>query len=213
MAQNINLKELEKKAWRSTFEDGLFDIYLGILFFGIGTGSAFGLIFGQWYNYLFIFLIMGVSIIILTLGKNYITVPRVGFVKFGKQRKIRKAKIMLVLIINIIFLLAIWYLLTTPQGGLKYELPFNAFSGLFIGLLMMIPLWAVAYLLQFNRLFYHAILIGLTPFATDLLELFMNNILSIILAYAIMDGIIVITGVVFLFRFLKKYPLPKGEVE
>jgi len=31
MTQNINLKELEKKAWASTFEDGIMDIGIGLI--------------------------------------------------------------------------------------------------------------------------------------------------------------------------------------
>ena len=37
MTEPLNLKEIEKKAWRSTFEDGLWDIYLGSLFFIMGV--------------------------------------------------------------------------------------------------------------------------------------------------------------------------------
>jgi hypothetical protein len=32
VSKSINLKELERKAWRSVFQDGLWDIYLGLLF-------------------------------------------------------------------------------------------------------------------------------------------------------------------------------------
>jgi len=31
MTQNINLKELEKKAWTSTFQDGIIDIGIGLI--------------------------------------------------------------------------------------------------------------------------------------------------------------------------------------
>ena len=36
MTQNINLKALEKKAWRSVFQDGLWDIFLGLLLMAFG---------------------------------------------------------------------------------------------------------------------------------------------------------------------------------
>lgn len=209
MGEAINLKDLEKKAWRSTFEDGLIDIYLGVMFFGVGTGSAFEVIFGEFYNYIFMFLMVGLGIIILALGKKYITIPRVGFVKFGKQRKVRKAKSVLVLLINFVFLLTLWVVMGVSPGSLKLEPPLG---GLIVGLFMIIPLWAVAYFIQFKRLYFHAVLIGLTPFVTDVLEFFTNNVLSIILSFGILDSIIIATGVVFLVRFLKKYPIPKEEV-
>ena len=36
MSDYIDLKKLERKAFTSIFQDGFFDIYLGILFIGIG---------------------------------------------------------------------------------------------------------------------------------------------------------------------------------
>ena len=39
MTQNINLKALEKKAWRSVFQDGLWDIFLGLLLMAFGLSA------------------------------------------------------------------------------------------------------------------------------------------------------------------------------
>ena len=36
MTEKVDLRELEKKAWKSTFQDGLWDIYIGLLFMGMG---------------------------------------------------------------------------------------------------------------------------------------------------------------------------------
>lgn len=36
MTEKVDLRELEKKAWKSTFQDGLWDIYFGLLFMGMG---------------------------------------------------------------------------------------------------------------------------------------------------------------------------------
>ena len=37
MSENINLKQLEQKAWRSIFQDGLYDIFLGYLILHMGN--------------------------------------------------------------------------------------------------------------------------------------------------------------------------------
>jgi len=39
MSQTINLKELERKAWRSVFQDGLWDIFLGLLLLAMAIGA------------------------------------------------------------------------------------------------------------------------------------------------------------------------------
>ena len=36
MAQKISLKHAERKVFRMTFQDGLWDIYIGIILFGLG---------------------------------------------------------------------------------------------------------------------------------------------------------------------------------
>ncbi|NHJ22932.1 MAG: hypothetical protein EAX89_00035 [Candidatus Lokiarchaeota archaeon] len=209
IANSIDLKELERKAWRSTFNDGLFDIYIGIMFFGISVGYLLGELFTIVYNYLFLFLILGIAILILTIGKRKITIPRMGFVKFGKTRKMRKKRILFVLLINVIILLIIYFITEPSSGFLKLDPPFNS---LILGLFMIVPLCAIAYFLQFRRLYFYGIFMGLTPFLTDVFEVFMSNIAAIILVFTIIDGFIIFTGFVFLIKFLKIYPLLKDEV-
>jgi len=209
IANSIDLKELERKAWRSTFNDGLFDIYIGIMFFGISVGYLLGELFTIIYNYLFLFLILGIAILILTIGKRKITIPRMGFVKFGKTRKMRKKRILLVLLINVIILLIIYFITEPSSGFLKLVPPFNS---LILGLFMIIPLCAIAYFLQFRRLYFYGIFMGLTPFLTDVFEFFMSNIAAIILVFTIIDGFIIFIGFVFLIKFVKRYPLLKDEV-
>jgi hypothetical protein len=36
MSEKTNLKEIEKKAWASYFEDGLWDIFMDLLMLGMG---------------------------------------------------------------------------------------------------------------------------------------------------------------------------------
>jgi hypothetical protein len=210
IAKSIDLKELERKAWTSTFEDGLFDIYIGIMFFGISVGYLLGEIFSTIYNYLFLFLILGIGIVILAIGKRKITIPRMGFVKFGKTRKMRKVKIMTVLFLSVVLLMLIYAIMDASSASLKLSPPF---SSLITGFFMIVPLCAIAYFLQFKRLYFYGILMGLTPFLTDIFKYFLNNVAAIILVFAIIDGFIIITGLTFLIRFVKRYPLSKDEVQ
>jgi len=91
MSQNIDLKALERKAFRSVHQDGLWDIYIGGLLLvlslmftipdsGEGELRTLGLA------------MLGVAIMfaIFQLGKKYITTPRMGQVRFGAERQKRK---------------------------------------------------------------------------------------------------------------------------
>ena len=106
MAQDIDLKEIEKKAWTSNFQDGLMDILLGIYLLGGGM-QAFILYFFLPYplDHLLVsvtFYIIGIFIYILC--KKYVVIPRIGVVKFGKSRKRR--------IRHLAYINLIWVILT-----------------------------------------------------------------------------------------------------
>ena len=45
MSESIDLKSLEKKAYRSVFNDGLWDLFIGMLILNFGLGSLFDIIF------------------------------------------------------------------------------------------------------------------------------------------------------------------------
>src|SRR4030043_2365638 len=93
----INLKELERKAFRSTYQDGLWELYfvlivicMSIFFYRPATG----------YSPLDILLMLASMVVAYTLfwaGKRFITLPRIGQVKFGEKRARQKKTMILVL--------------------------------------------------------------------------------------------------------------------
>lgn len=206
MVENIDLKDLEKRAWRSTFQDGLWDIYTGLLFVGLGIYTI-GLA-----NIFIAMLILIMwefgSFLVFYLGKRMITIPRMGFVKFGETRKSKKIKLSIFLavmvLINIIFL----YLRLV---GLNINL--NSFiTMLSIGILFMtLPFCIVAYLLEFERLYAIAIMGGSCLPISELLRPIVGSPLNSIFSFCIIGSVIVIWGIFYFIRFLKEYPLPKDD--
>ena len=79
----IDLKKLERKAFTSIFEDGFFDIYLGILFLGIGLLTSLPKIIPRIITYGIFALIIGLGLLIFLGGKKLMTVPRIGIMKLG----------------------------------------------------------------------------------------------------------------------------------
>ena len=99
MSEKLNLKELERKAWRSFFDDGLWDIYLGLLLALMGVSAFMGRMELSEVTHMGIYI--GLLIIIMLLmwaAKRFITVPRIGRVKFGAERQKRRIKRSLVLL-------------------------------------------------------------------------------------------------------------------
>ncbi|MFW9939518.1 MAG: hypothetical protein ACFFFT_00660 [Candidatus Thorarchaeota archaeon] len=206
MTENIDLKDLEKRAWRSTFQDGLWDIYMGLLFMGLG-------IYTIRQDNIFIAMVILIlwvfgSFLVFYLGKRMITIPRMGFVKFGETRKSKKIKLSIFLsimvLINIIFLFLRLF-------GLNINL--NSFiTMLSIGILFItLPICIVAYFLEFERLYAIAIMGGLCFPISELLRPIVGFPLNSILSFCIIGCVIVIWGFFYFIRFLKEYPLPKDD--
>ncbi len=206
--EKLNLKELEKKAYRSTFQDGIWDIYLGIIILGLAL-STIGTLFGldSIISMLFILpLVYSIAIAVLILGKKKITVPRIGYVKFGLKRQRRKKELLIFL--SIIFIInVIIFLLSNLEivdiGGLL----------ILTIIIIVIPLSIVAYLLDFRRLYLIALLIGIGIYTSIEFVDILGYPLSPILSFGIIGGVIIFWGIYYLIKFLKKYPIVEQNSE
>ena len=98
MVKDINLKEIERKAFRSTFQDGLWDILLGLVFF---IPAVNGLLVNN--DYILIPLYIA-SILLFVTAKKQITIPRIGLVKFSEKRKKKGYVITMILAASVAFL-------------------------------------------------------------------------------------------------------------
>src|SRR5512139_947858 len=105
----LDLKNLERKAWSSYFQDGLLDIELGMLLFALALIiPIMERMDTRWPGYL-LFLMLFIPWLLFLAGRRFITMPRLGWVKFGGERRKKKARLMLVmsafLLLNILLLL------------------------------------------------------------------------------------------------------------
>ncbi|MFX0008852.1 MAG: hypothetical protein ACFE9R_00945, partial [Candidatus Hermodarchaeota archaeon] len=110
MEEQIDLKGLERKAWRSTFQDGIWDIFMGLLILGLSIapfGEKIGLS-GELGSMIIVLCWNSIAVVFLILGKKFITVPRIGYVKFGAKRKKVKKRLLTFLVFN--FVLALLFL-------------------------------------------------------------------------------------------------------
>jgi len=98
----LNLKEIEKKAYRSTFQDGIWDIFLGLLLLNLAFGALLANSGVSHGLNMTILTALGVLILLAFMtGKKRITVPRMGFVKFGQKRKRKIWKSRLILLLSV----------------------------------------------------------------------------------------------------------------
>jgi len=213
MSQNLDLKAIERKAFRSVHQDGLWDIYLGglllvlSLFFAIPESGEGEL------TYMGLAL-LGVLIVFafFQLGKKYITVPRMGQVKFGPERQKRKmtlawimgAFVLVTLGLNL-YTLYVWNasssahpvdLNLAPSMGRAVV---SSIAALIAGISTMV----ISYFKEFTRGYYIALLMGLGFFFTLLLDTTIPMIVA--------GTLILLPGLVIFVTFLRQHPLPPRE--
>jgi hypothetical protein len=192
MAERISLKEVERKAWTSYFEDGLWDIFFGAMLLIGGIRSVTDYV---WYTLLILPLIL-----VLPLGKRFITIPRLGLVKFGPSRKAKQEKALVALIISV---LAIFALLLLPNSGLA--LPPKMLISPMMAVWIAVIFGILAYYLDFWRLFAYGLLFAISEALWGLFGGYIGAMAQII------SGItVLLIGLFVLARFLRKYPQP-GE--
>ena len=211
ITENIDLKEIEKKTWRSTLEDGILDIYFGILVLGMGIAITLSDIIPDPLNKIIPFIFIGPGLIFFLAAKKYITQPRLGVVKFGLKRKGRKLKIVIGLSINFIILLTIFIIrIVNPELDLEFP---GYLDGLIIGLLFItLPICFAAYFLQYPRLYFIGLLVGLSFFLSDLFSILIPEPFDALSAFSIVSCTIIFIGLVSLIKFIRKYPLLKEEI-
>ena len=156
-----------------------------------------------------VFIVIG--LIFFLIAKKYITQRRLGYVKFGRQRKDLKIKTVIIFSINFLALLII-YIIRLTNPAFRLALPVYL-DGLFIGLLFItFPLCFAAYFLQYTRLYFIALLVGLSFFLSDLFSIFLPEPFDELMAFGIVSGTIITEGFIFLIKFIRKYPLSKEEM-
>jgi len=198
MTQAIDLKELEKKAWTSTFEDGITDIGLGLLLL-VATICQ---IFNESSPYLYpLFIVPALFVII---AKRYVTVPRMGFVKFSRERTRKRYRLILVMTTSIVILLILTAI------GLLQQLPI---APVIVGAIVFIIPCSIAYFWNWDRMYFYAVLFTLSFALNEITIADTRVIASGAYAWLISGIITIVIGVVYLVRFLRKYPLPAEGVE
>lgn len=207
--QNIALKQLERKVWTSFFEDGIWDIYLGILLLAMAAGAFLSDIRAPETTLIVIYAcLVCLAFLFLWLGKHFITIPRIGRVRFGPKGRARKKKTSIVFAISVLVGLVLFVIVTlSVKGSLSRALPMDLFlPAVWVGN-MLIVFSLAAYFLRFRRLYLIGVMFAVgVPLDIVLREL-TNRDLSFV-AFGLPALVILVMGGVVLFRFLRKYPRP-----
>jgi hypothetical protein len=199
------LKNIEKKVFSSYFNEGLWDIYGAFILLGFGLTMVTG------WDYLML-AFAGLAVVLLFFRKR-IVVPRLGSVKFSleRQTKTKKANLIAIITLTCTALLGMVFFVLFSTNNMPEWLDVlmkDYFLAGFGGMLAL-SIAAAAYVVGVWRYYVYAALTFIAFVVASTLR--SNDMESIPIVVA--GGTLLISGVVILIRFLRKYPIPPQETD
>ena len=198
---HIALKDIERRAYRSTFADGIYDIQFGLIFLVFALIAIFET---TTISRLVGYGLLLIPLILPWLGKRYITVPRMGSVEFGERRKKRRLIILVVATIVLFLTLPLFIMMfrQTMSGEMGWKL-----AAIFIAPLFVLAVYTTA----FPRLYIYTGLLFACSVEAEVLFEYIGSPAHALLSFGIPGLVIAGIGVYMLASFMKTHP--RSEVE
>jgi hypothetical protein len=205
MTKQNTLREVEKKAYISYHQDGLLDIFIGVYALAFGLGIVADTILDFSFAVIMPGALVAVFLPIWIEAKRKITMPRIGFVKFGAKGSNKLFAVLLGLLVAGLGVFFAFTLATTIQNGrpVWFETIFQ-YGMVLIGLGGAVISSLFAYTMGLKRLYGYGLL-WFALFAS-------GQFLSVPFEYLLLaiGSVIIASGAALLVRFMRRYPLPKG---
>ncbi len=202
MTNRLALREIEKKAWFRTFEHGMWDIGIGSMFmmFGLSILTSFPALSAIWVAAL----LPGFR----EIGRKLV-VPRIGHVHFRERRKRATGRLTGMLTVTAVmgvvtFLFIAWVSKGAAPAWAQWT---SEHFVIFIGLIWGGALAVTGWLVDFPRLYVY----GALMFGSLLISDFVKGY-HLGVSLAIVGGLILLTGIILLVRFLRRYPKQEDVV-
>lgn len=188
MEDPLDLDKLESSAFRAYFEDGMFDMFFGLMFIlGAFRSMTDSPIFS---------LSILVAVLVPVLGKRAITYPRLGQVKFREHREKGLFRVMWVTVVLVLVSAAIFGLNSATdflEGRLVGDLVFGI---MFIGITAVLGQY-----FEYPVLVVHGVIFAVIALTNGLAGSDVGAVVGLV-----GGSISIIIGLVNLTTFLRKYP-------
>lgn len=212
--RDLSLRAMEARSWKAWQQDGLFDMYFGILFLAIGVSALVEALGAPAPVRLATLVVLQFGgVLLFWLARRRYTTPRQGAVRFAPPRVRRTYTLRFALAACVLLLAG---LVASTALGLS---PLHCFSQLgayalptAVAVVVGLPLVAIATFLQFPRVLVHAALFITAGFAlTAAGHNFMSPIPGAI-AFGACGSTSFAIGTFYFVRFLRRVPERFSEV-
>jgi len=213
-----DLKAVEKKAFKATFEDGVWDLYLGVMLLPLVIFPLvhYALNADLMWAVLAMMLIYALGFAGFRWLKKHVTQPRLGMIQPGPSRRKKLHTLRMVGAVAVVSV-AVLVLLTVFANPLTQITVFGiSLETVILGIplvfwkftfLAIIGAGLAAWLLDFPRLLLYGVLLGI---AIPVDSVYFSE--SGWMPFTSFTALLAIAiGSVLLVRFLRRYPLPQME--
>ena len=221
MSSSPSLRDAQRRTWQlMNYEDGLWDLLLGIIFMALAVYPVTRARFGPVANFgLFAGVLVLVTLVQHVLRRR-ISTPRVGYAKPRRSR----AKKLLLIVSALLVALTVGLVITTlvgsnsapgetiapATGAGAAQVWARSYLVEIVVMLTLIGLFSVmGYVFGVSRLYLYGWLLGGGNLASVIMNRDAPERLNLPLALA--AGIILVVGSALLVRFLRKYPVRSLE--
>jgi hypothetical protein len=212
MSEPYNLRQIQQRTFQlMSFEDGLWDLLLGIIFMFLAIYPVTRELLGPVWNLILFLSLLALMVVGQLVVRHIVSEPRIGYVRPRRSPKLRLLAMITVVMVLTTFGLVVLTLLSpgSLSGISAVAPPGRSYSVELIVLFAMGALFsAMGYLFGVARLYFYGWMLGLANLASVYME--HNAGWTFQIPGAIAAGTILIIGFVLLIRFLRKYPL-RGE--
>ena len=207
MSQEISLKEAERKAFTSAYQDGLWDIFIGCVILEFAIAPFLSRSLGDFWSSAVFLPFWAIVFLAIWLIRKYMVTPRVGMVKFGSWRRTRLVQFNVVIFTVLLVAFILGILSAVNFATLPGWIHTARFS-----LIILVGFGVAAYFLDFTRLYIYGILFALSPLVGEWLYVHMKAPHhGFPITFGITAGATVLVGLVKFIHLLRHYPLPAEE--
>jgi hypothetical protein len=204
LSDEIDLKEMERRALTAYHEDGLLDIFWGgyLLFLGL-------VVFTPMEYRLIVVMPTALGILLYDRAKKRVTYPRLGYVKFTKEMEARVLRdtIIVIFVAWFVTLAGLFTNMGVPERASWLVLFLNRYNLLFQGGVLALIFLMLGRIMSISRL-YHYSVISLLVFSAGYFYLdspYIVSLQNLGVPCAIIGLIMVGIGASRLQRFIGKY--------
>jgi len=201
-----DLKTLELQAFRSTFRDGLWDLFLGLIIF---TGAVSSLLTAFGMSHYWSYSLIVAALALFFLGKRLITVPRLGAVHFGAERRAIQHRLTSVIVFSVVLAAGVWLIFAQSLlPDVAVSKAGEYVKHLAFGLLFyLLPFGILGLVWKQPRLILFGALTAVGESLYDYIPAPLNGILC----FGIPGLLFFIIGSALLIQFVRTHPLQSKE--